>query len=142
MEILWLILFVALIVLEFTTTQFICIWFAGGALAAFISALITPNITLQTTIFVLVSAILLILTKKFVNKLKANPDAKTNTDALIGQPAVVTEEISNIGAKGAVKIRGLEWSARSADGSDIQRDSYVTVKDIDGVKLIVDKISK
>lgn len=140
MEILWLILLVALIVLEMATTQFICIWFAGGSLAAFVCALLNLNKTVQTVVFVLVSAILLIFTKKFVNKLKSAPNAKTNADALIGQSAVVTEEISNINSKGSVKIRGLEWSARSVSGDAIPKEAYVTVKEIDGVKLMVEEI--
>ena len=140
MEILWLILLVALIILEIATTQFICIWFAGGALAAFICALLNLNTAIQTIAFVLVSALLLVFTKKFVNKLKAFPNAKTNADALIGQSAVVTEEISNINSKGSVKIRGLEWSARSVTGDTIQKEAYVTVKEIDGVKLLVEEI--
>lgn len=139
MEILWLVLFVALIILELATTQLICIWFAGGALAAFTCALLNLNIAIQAVVFVLVSAILLVFTRKFVNKLKSKSGAKTNADALIGQAAVVTEEISNLNAKGSVKIRGLEWSARSSNGDDIPKESYVTVKEIDGVKLIVEK---
>lgn len=142
MEILWLVLFAGLITLEFSTTQFICIWFAGGALAAFICTLLDLSVIIQTIVFVLVSALLLIFTKKFVNKLRSKPNEKTNTEALIGQSAIVTETISNLDSKGSVKIRGLEWSARSSDGSEIEADSYVTVKEIDGVKLIVDKISK
>ena len=140
MEILWLVLLTVLIILEIATTQFICIWFAGGALAAFICALANLSQTFQTVTFVLVSALLLIFTRKIVNKLKTTPNAKTNTDALIGQPAVVTEEISNIEAKGAVKIRGLEWSARSITGDAIPKETYVTVKEIDGVKLMVEAI--
>ncbi len=142
MEILWLILFAGLIILEFSTTQFICIWFAGGALVSFICALLGLSVTVQSVVFVLSSGLLLVFTKKFVNKLKSKPDVKTNADALIGQSAVVTEDISNLNSKGSVKIRGLEWSARSLDGSEIEADSYVTVKEIDGVKLIVDKITQ
>ena len=95
-EILWLVLFVALIVLELATTQLICIWFAGGALASFICALLNLNVAVQSIVFVLVSAILLMLTKNVVKKLKQEPGEKTNTEALIGQSAVVTEEISNM----------------------------------------------
>ena len=140
MEILWFILLIGFIVLEIATTQFICIWFAGGALAALICALCNLSTTIQTVVFVLVSALLLVFTKQFVDKLKSKDKTKTNADALIGESAVVIEDISNIDAKGSVKLRGIEWSARSSDGSVIPSDSYVTIKEIDGVKLIVDKI--
>ena len=139
MEILWLILFAGLIILELSTVQLICIWFAGGALVAFICALIDLSPAFQAVMFVAVSALLLVFTKKFVNKLKSTTNAKTNADALIGQSAIVTDDISNINSKGSVKIRGLEWSARSFDGSEIPANSHVTVEEIDGVKLIVSK---
>jgi len=142
MDMLWIILLVGFLVLEAATTQFICIWFAGGSLAAFICSLCGLNITAQTTVFVIASLLLLISTRKLVNKLKSKTEIKTNADALIGKSAVVLEEISNIDSKGCVKIGGIEWSARSADGEVIPANSYVTVKDIEGVKLIVDKITQ
>jgi len=141
MEIIWLVLLAGFIILELTTSQLICIWFAGGALVASIFALLNLSPAVQTTVFVLVSALLLIFTRKFVNKLKQKVGTKTNVDALIGQSALVTENISNINSKGTVKLRGLEWSARSVNGEEIPEQSQVTVKDIDGVKLIVEKIN-
>ena len=140
MEFLWLILFVAFLVLEAATTQFICIWFAGGSLVAFICSLLNLSTSVQIWVFIIASALLLVFTRKIVRKLKSNDNAKTNIDALIGETAIVTEDISNIAAKGSVKVRGNSWSARSADGSPIEKDSYVTIKEIEGVKLIVDKI--
>ncbi len=142
MEILWTALLVGFLVLEASTTQFICIWFAGGSLFALIGALLDLSTPVQITIFIVASALLLVFTKKIVDKLKSKDKEKTNIDALIGQMAIVTDDISNIEAKGSVKLRGMEWSARSSDGSSIEKDSYVTVKEIDGVKLIVDKISR
>ncbi len=140
MEILWIVLLVAFLVLEAATTQFICIWFAGGSLVSLIGALLGFNTTVQICIFIVSSAVLLLFTRKIVNKLKSQDNVKTNAEALIGQSAVVTDDISNIDAKGSVKLRGMQWSARSANGEPIEKDSHVTVKEIDGVKLIVDKI--
>ena len=142
MIILWTVLLIGFIILEAATVQLICIWFAGGALIALISALLHLSAPVQMCIFLIASALLLVFTRKFVDKLKSKNDTKTNVDALIGQTAVVTDDISNIESKGAVKLRGMEWSARSADGNPIEKEAYVTVKEIDGVKLIVDKISE
>ena len=36
-------------------------------------------------------------------------------------------------------VNGLEWSARSADSSIIEVDTMVTVKAIEGVKVIVER---
>ncbi|MGN1094801.1 MAG: NfeD family protein, partial [Eubacteriales bacterium] len=66
----------------------------------------------------------------------------TNSDALIGEEAVVTDRISNLENKGLVKIRGQVWSAKSADGDIIEKDNIVSVISIEGVKLICRKTEK
>lgn len=138
MALFWTILVIALICLEAATVQFVSIWFAGGAFAALIAAMSGAGIWLQTVIFVIISALLLIFTRKLIRKLKAKEPLKTNTDALIGQNGTVLELISNINSSGSVKVGAMVWSARSENGEDIPAGTTVTVKKIDGVKLIVD----
>ena len=133
----WTIAIIAFMIIEASTAQFVSIWFAGGSFAALVAAIFEAGIPLQILIFVLTSGLLLIFTKKFVDRLKSPTGIKTNFDALIGQTAVVTEDISNPDGKGAAKLRGIEWSARSTDDSKIKQGTYVTVEKIDGVKLIV-----
>ena len=70
----WLILAIVLVVIEASTAAFISIWFAVGALAAIIPALIYANaVWVQVAVFVIVSAVSLALTKKFL-KNKAHTD--------------------------------------------------------------------
>lgn len=142
MEFVWLLLLIGFIALEAATTQFICIWFAGGAFAALISAMFDLNIWWQVSVFVSVSALLLVFTKQFVNRLKTKTPLKTNIDAFMGQTAVVLDEISNPDSVGTIRFRGIEWSARSADGGFIAKGEYVRIKGIDGVKLVVERIPK
>ena len=42
-------------------------------------------------------------------------------------------------AKGKVSVNGMEWTARSVDGSIIEAAEIVTVKEVSGVKLICEK---
>lgn len=135
----WTLAIVAFIIVEAVTTQFVCIWFAGGSLVALIASLLGLNIWVQVIAFVISSALLLVCTKEFIKKLKSKTGIKTNSEALIGQSALVTDDIINIEEKGRVKLRGMEWSARSADNSPISSGEYVTVTSIEGVKLIVNK---
>jgi membrane protein implicated in regulation of membrane protease activity len=58
----------------------------------------------------------------------------TNTAALVGKEAFVTEEVSQIA--GYVKIWGETWSARTGNGTK-EVGSKVVVEKIDGVTLIV-----
>ena len=136
----WTLAVVVFIIIEAATTQFVSIWFAGGAVAGLITSLLTENIMIQLLVFVIISAILLILTKSFVRKLKSVAVLKTNADALIGQTAVVVTDISNIDGRGNVKLRDIIWSARSADGSKILSGAHVKIIEINGVKLIVENI--
>ena len=137
MTIFWTILLIALIVIEASTAQFVSIWFAGGALGALVVSMFDLNIWIQIAVFIAVTGLLLIFTKPLTDKLRHSAVEKTNADALIGKSALVTESISNFKGEGAVKIGGMVWSARSEDDTSIQEGSIVTVKKIDGVKLIV-----
>ncbi len=138
MSLFWTILTVALAVIEALTPQLITIWFAGGAFAALILSVCNLGFAWQLTAFILISVILLIFTRPLVKKIRENPNIKTNTDALISETAVVTEEIDNVHECGSVKLRGITWMARSLNGDIITKDTIVVVKKIEGVKLIVD----
>lgn len=134
----WLALTVIFVVAEAATVQLTTVWFALGSLVALlIAAAGVDSILIQITVFLAVSLVTLIATrpimKKFVNA-KSQP---TNADRYIGERAVVTEEINNLLGKGAVKINGIEWTARSSTGDTIPENTTVTVERIDGVKLIV-----
>lgn len=142
MSIFWTILIIGFVIVEASTVQLVCIWFAGGALASLICTLLGFGIWVQIITFVLVSAILLMATRPLVKKLKTKTDLKTNTEALIGQKAVVMEDISNITSTGAVKFHDVTWSARSRDESDIKKGTTVVVEEIKGVKLIVSEIEE
>ena len=136
----WLALAIVLAVTELVTAGLTTIWFSLGALASLLLVLCgVDNITVQIVVFVLVSLISLIATrplvKKYINK-KVQP---TNADRCIGKEAFVTEEINNILSKGAVKVNGIEWSARSEDDSVIANGEKVKIISIDGVKVIVKK---
>ena len=134
---LWLILAALLCVVEAATPALVCIWFAAGSVAAIIAERLGAEIWLQWTVFVVVSATILAATRPFVKKLTKQKVQPTNADRCIGETAVVTESIDNIAGKGAVKVNGIEWSARSDSGETIEAGNKVTIIKIDGVKLIV-----
>lgn len=135
----WLGALAAVAVLEACTAQLVSIWFAGGALAAFCVCLADFDEPIQWAVFVIVSLLLLIMTKPIVKKLTKNQNVKTNIDSQIGKITVVTETIDNISEKGEVKVGGLYWSARSEDGSVIEAEEKVRIRAVEGVKLIVER---
>ena len=135
---LWIVLMVALIIIEASTASLVCIWFAIGALAAAISKLLGAELLSQIVVFVAVSAVALFATKPIVKELRGKGKTATNADMVIGKTGIVTEEITNEKFAGKVKVAGREWSAVTADGSEIPKNSKITVLKIEGVKLVVE----
>ncbi|MCU6761908.1 NfeD-like C-terminal%2C partner-binding [uncultured Roseburia sp.] len=134
----WLIILVILVVAEIATLGLTTIWFAGGALAAFIACVAGAGMPVQIILFFVVSCVLLFFTRPIAKKHFNQDRIKTNAESLIGEQAVVLEEIDNLNAAGQVRIQGQEWTARASDGSvKIPKDTVVTVLAIEGVKLIV-----
>ena len=137
MEIIWLALTAVLLIIEIATLGLTTIWFAGGAVAGFIASMLGANVVIQAVVFFVVSIVLLIFTRPFAVRYINSNKTKTNIDGLIGQEALVLEEINNIRETGCARLEGKEWTARSVDDTVIPADTVVIVERIEGVKLIV-----
>jgi len=135
----WLIVFVVLLVVEIATMGLTTIWFAGGALVSFLAAYIGFGVVVQVALFLIVSILLLVLTRPIAIKFFNQERQKTNAESLIGQKAVVKETIDTIQATGRVEVNGMEWSAKTEETEAIEADTVVIIKGIQGVKLIVEK---
>lgn len=133
----WLIITVVLIVVEIITLGLTSIWFAGGALIAGLISLTGVHWLVQILVFAVVSAILFVFTRPIATKHFMKNIEKTNVDSLIGKEGIVKQEIDNIEAQGVVKLNGMDWTARSANGTKIPAGEKVLVDSIDGVKLMV-----
>ncbi len=136
----WLVFFLVLVVIEIQTMALTTIWFAGGALIAFLLSLFGVGLTAQLVVFVVVSFALLFLTRPWAARFLNKKTVKTNAESLIGQEARVTVEIDNRLGTGTVVVNGMEWTARAADAQEIYPvETPVLIQEIKGVKLIVVK---
>ena len=133
----WIAVIIAAVVVEVVSMQLLSIWFAIGGAAALITSFFTDSIAIQAVVFIAVSAAALVIIFPAVRKSLNKKSEKTNADRYIGKLAVVTEDISNINAKGQVKVDNQIWSARSDDGEELAVGTRVKVLRIEGVKLIV-----
>lgn len=138
-SIFWLIIFVALLVVEIVTLGLTTVWFALGALAAFLAAYVGFGVLVQVIVFLIVSIILLILTRPIAVKFFNQERERTNAESLIGQKAVVKEEINTLRGVGKVEVNGMEWSAKADESDVIEAGTVILIKGIQGVKLIVEK---
>jgi membrane protein implicated in regulation of membrane protease activity len=138
----WLLLFIILLVIEILTMGLTTIWFAGGALAAFVVSLILGDmVEIEVSVFIVVSVILLLFTRPWAARYLSHGTVHTNADRLIGQTVRVTEAVDNLSEKGAVLADGKTWTAR-AEKPDLHfaEGEIAMVKEIRGVKLILEKI--
>lgn len=138
--IIWLGVVVLLLLVEALTMGLTTIWFAGGALLAFIIALFGGSIPVQIGVFLVVSMILLIFTRPAATKFMNKKVEKTNVDSYLGKHGVVVETIDNLQGTGRVQIKGVDWTARSnKENVILEKDTVIKVLRVDGVKLIVEK---
>ncbi|MBR6872999.1 MAG: NfeD family protein [Ruminococcus sp.] len=139
MVIFWAIAFGVFVVAEVATLNaLVSIWFAVGSLGAMFFAMADLDFVWQMVMFVGLSTVVLIATRPLVKKMQGRRYA-TNFELDIGKTCTVIEPINNQLGQGRVKLDGTDWSARSEDGSPIEAGTVVTVKMVDGAKLIVAK---
>ncbi len=142
-EIFWLVAFGVLLLIEILTLGLTTIWFAAGALAAFLMAVLSLPLVVQVIVFFAVSIVLLIFTRPIMTKHLNAKTTKTNAESLVGEKARVLIPVSNLKSEGQVMVGGMEWTARSTkDEVTFQKDDMVRIAGISGVKLIVEKLDK
>ena len=135
--IMWLILLVVFLLAEAATVGMVSAWFAVGALAAMVTALLHGPVWLQTVLFVVVSTGLLLALRPLVRKYLSPNLTATNVDSVVGSTGIVTAAIDNVSAAGQVKLGAMEWTARSTSGQPIPVGTLVKVDKIEGVKAYV-----
>ncbi|MDY0295640.1 MAG: NfeD family protein [Acholeplasmataceae bacterium] len=135
----WLAFFVIALVVEVITADMISIWFALAAIPSFIIALVDGHIVWQIVSFIVIAGVLLFLTRPVVKKYLKTNEIKTNVDAMVGMTGTVIKEITS-DEIGRIVIRQIDWAAVSKE--NIHVGEHVRVLDVDGNKLIVEKIEK
>ena len=135
--IMWLILLVVFLLAEAATVGVVSAWFALGALAAMVTALLHGPVWLQTVLFVVVSTGLLLSLRPLVRKYLSPNLTATNVDSVVGSTGIVTAAIDNVSAAGQVNLGAMEWTARSTSGQPIPVGTLVKVDKIEGVKAYV-----
>lgn len=137
--IIWLVVVIAMAVIEALTMGLTTIWFAAGGVGALIAAALGGNMILQVIVFIVVSIICLIFTRPIAVRYFNKDRERTNAESLIGRQAIVTCAINNLLGEGQATLNGMEWTARSANDEKIAIGEVVIVKEISGVKLIVER---
>ena len=136
--VLWAVLALGFLVLEGCTVAMVSLWFAFGAAAALLIALLGGAFWLQVAAFLVVSGGLLGLLRPMLRKYAKT--TKTNVDSVPGSQGLVTEAIDNVAYQGRVKLGAMTWTARSTSGEPIGLGTRVVVDRVEGVKVFVSPV--
>lgn len=133
----WLGFAAILLVAEVLTGTTYILW---PAAAAFVTALLASFVgwPMELLSFAVFGVIFLILGDRFVKPLlKSAPENGLNTRAtyLVGERVTVVGGFTE--GRGRVRHGDTEWSAKTADGSDLAEGANVVVAALDGTRLIV-----
>ena len=138
--VIWLVIAIIMLIIEIVTTGLATLWFALGALVAMIMDLCGAPLPAQIIVMAVVSIVTFILCMIWIRpkleSLRKKNVQRTNADRLIGREGVVIVPLNGLEGKGQVKIDGQVWSAKA--DTDIAEGIKVTVKSIEGVKLVVE----
>ena len=134
---LWVIIGVALLVLELVSVSFYAIFFGIGALitSLVIYLGLADNLTAQLIIFGVSSLGSLLIFRKKLLEVFNKSDQKYVE--IVDDYAKVSQRIPENG-EGKVFYRGSDWIAYTKSDLTIEQDSKVKILRIDGIKLIVD----
>lgn len=130
----WGLLAGALLIIELMIPTLVSIWFAIAAFITMFLALVINSFTTQVMIFILISIVLLVFTKKIVtNFLK--PDMDRINKEMLEDNGLVTKVIN--GNKYEVKFKGVIWTAISND--ELIIGDVVKIVGYKGNKVIIKK---
>ena len=141
MWIIWLVLFVAMLIIESVGPALVSIWFALGAVIALILSFI-PEVSwwIEVIVFVVISIATLLalrpILKRYIKRNKFN----TNIDSFAGKRGYVIEDITYL-KPGAVKIGDVSWTAIPVGKDEkIVENEIIEVVAVNGNKLVVKKV--
>ncbi len=139
-EIIWIVIGIIMLILEFGLPGLIIFFFGLGALVTgFLCLFFNLSLNAQLIIFILTSVITLLTLRKWLKKIfygriSSQKNGDIDSDEFVGEEAVVTEKII-AGHKGKVEFHGTSWQA-TADQA-IPKGTTVVVVSKNNITLIV-----
>lgn len=137
----WLGIIIVSVIVEIITIDLVSIWFGAGAIVALIADLLGASQLIQIILFVIITTILIFVTRPVAKKYLRTNIEKTNFDRVIGKHGLVTKAIT-ADNKGEVKVMSTSWLASSIDNTTINEGDYCEIMAVEGAHLVVKKIEE
>jgi len=144
-ELIWFLIGLVLMLMEFATPGFIIFFFGVGAwIVALICLFADISLNIQLIIFLVASVLLLVFLRKwmrtvFVGYKKYGKPSDDDMAEFVGKRAVVTKRIDPV-AGGKIELHGTSWSAETNDGP-IEEGAAVEITGKHGLTLTVQRLS-
>ncbi|MBU3091867.1 NfeD family protein [Clostridium sp. CF011] len=134
----WIVVALAALIIDITTSSFMFIWFAVGAMAAIIAIGLSASIIVQAIVFVAVSAVVMAVGYPIVKKTIKKTVKKTLTmeEGYVGKEFTITKDIDE---KANIKFQGIYWTVKNV-GKPLKKGESVQVIGIEGNKLLITKV--
>lgn len=137
--IMWLAVGVLFLIIELLTTALVSIWFVPSAIITCLLSFVVDNLLIQIAIFVVLSAVFMVVCRKIYNKhIKKPVDDVDQNEKLLGKTATVTEDTNGI--TGRILVGDVYWRAVSENGDIIQKGETVKIKGVNGTTLVINKL--
>ncbi len=134
----WIAVGIVFLIIEVLTTALVSIWFVPAAIVTCLVSLFVDNLILQITVFVVLSAVFMVVCRKIYNKhIKKKVDDVDQNEKLVGKIVKVTEDTNGI--SGRILAGDIYWKAVSENGETIQKGETGIVKSVSGTTLIINK---
>ncbi len=142
MENLWLVWIgvgVIFLIIEMLTTALVSIWFVPAAIITCLVSLFVDSIIWQVAIFVILSAVFMVVCRKIYNKhIKKPVDEVDQNEKLLGKTATVTEDTNAV--TGRILVGDVYWRAVSENGETLPKGETVVIKGVNGTTLVINKL--
>lgn len=142
-ELIWFLVGLVLLVLEFIMPGLIIGFFGAGAwivaVICLFSVYVQGSINVQLIVFIIASVMSLLLLRKwlkgiFIGHVKSTQDMTQDLNEFIGERAIVKEKIT-LNAGGKVELHGTNWEAEADE--EIAEGTVVRIVGKDNITLKV-----
>jgi membrane protein implicated in regulation of membrane protease activity len=139
-ELIWFLIGIVLLVLEFLLPGLIVFFFGVGAcIVALVCLFADVPLNGQLIIFIASSVLSLLLLRRwlkpiFIGHITARQDTRINLEEFVGQRATVIEKITPTEG-GKVEFHGTNWQARASE--EIPQGAVVEITGKDNITLTV-----
>ncbi|MEW6051922.1 MAG: NfeD family protein [Candidatus Zixiibacteriota bacterium] len=134
----WMAGAVIFLIIELLSPSFFFICFTAGALASGLYAYYKPEeYYWQIGIFVIVTVVLLPLSRRLARRITKPSPRESNVDAMIGRTALVTSPIDPDNG-GKIRYEGEVWVAQASE--PIEVNAKVKIVSVSGTKVHVERM--